>query len=148
MLVYVFQLCVSVINLFFFLMIRRPPRSTRTDTLFPYTTLFRSPVKPDRLLDRRKRRGEFRRRPLSQIRTDDEQCARRRDGDDGRRNHPAWRPPARPGRSGPAGRGGRLGGSAGDSDRGYGGYPAQLGRASGGERVCQYGKIAGVAGSL
>src|SRR3546814_12630245 len=25
-----------------FLMIRRPPRSTRTDTLFPYTTLFRS----------------------------------------------------------------------------------------------------------
>src|SRR3546814_2101720 len=30
-------------DLFFFLMIRRPPRSTRTDTLFPYTTLFRSP---------------------------------------------------------------------------------------------------------
>src|SRR3546814_11649949 len=28
-----------------FLMIRRPPRSTRTDTLFPYTTLFRSGVK-------------------------------------------------------------------------------------------------------
>src|SRR3546814_3477655 len=27
---------------FFFLLIRRPPRSTRTDTLFPYTTLFRS----------------------------------------------------------------------------------------------------------
>src|SRR3546814_2622042 len=26
----------------FFVMIRRPPRSTRTDTLFPYTTLFRS----------------------------------------------------------------------------------------------------------
>src|SRR3546814_4987293 len=30
---------------FFFLMIRRPPRSTRTDTLFPYTTLFRSDVR-------------------------------------------------------------------------------------------------------
>src|SRR3546814_12926194 len=30
------------VYLFFFLMIRRPPRSTRTDTLFPYTTLFRS----------------------------------------------------------------------------------------------------------
>src|SRR3546814_2395245 len=31
------------VNMFcFFLMIRRPPRSTRTDTLFPYTTLFRS----------------------------------------------------------------------------------------------------------
>src|SRR3546814_18240976 len=28
--------------MFFFLMIRRPTRSTRTDTLFPYTTLFRS----------------------------------------------------------------------------------------------------------
>src|SRR3546814_9754275 len=26
-------------------MIRRPPRSTRTDTLFPYTTLFRSPIR-------------------------------------------------------------------------------------------------------
>src|SRR3546814_7946646 len=31
---------------FFVLMIRRPPRSTRTDTLFPYTTLFRSPGGP------------------------------------------------------------------------------------------------------
>src|SRR3546814_20868248 len=30
------------LNVVFFLMIRRPPRSTRTDTLFPYTTLFRS----------------------------------------------------------------------------------------------------------
>src|SRR3546814_5921960 len=29
---------------FFFLRLRRPPRSTRTDTLFPYTTLFRSKV--------------------------------------------------------------------------------------------------------
>src|SRR3546814_14364260 len=36
--------CRSIWSLFFFfLMIRRPPRSTRTDTLFPYTTLFRSP---------------------------------------------------------------------------------------------------------
>src|SRR3546814_15073353 len=33
---------VYCVYLFFFLMIRRPPRSTRTDTLFPYTTLFRS----------------------------------------------------------------------------------------------------------
>src|SRR3546814_14499578 len=33
-----FRVCV------FFLMIRRPPRSTRTDTLFPYTTLFRSRI--------------------------------------------------------------------------------------------------------
>src|SRR3546814_4307333 len=35
--------------IFFFLMIRRPPRSTRTDTLFPYTTLFRSADGADRL---------------------------------------------------------------------------------------------------
>src|SRR3546814_6946263 len=35
--------CLICHDLFlFFLMIRRPPRSTRTDTLFPYTTLFRS----------------------------------------------------------------------------------------------------------
>src|SRR3546814_17843363 len=32
----------SFFVIFFFLMIRLPPRSTRTDTLFPYTTLFRS----------------------------------------------------------------------------------------------------------
>src|SRR3546814_13135411 len=32
---------ISTATLFFFLMIRRPPRSTRTDTLFPYTTLFK-----------------------------------------------------------------------------------------------------------
>src|SRR3546814_9710907 len=55
--------CVSVRSMitififFFFLMIRRPPRSTRTDTLFPYTTLFRSswprPARQSRLLQRR-----------------------------------------------------------------------------------------------
>src|SRR3546814_3409070 len=33
---------IFICSFFFFLMIRRPPRSTRTDTLFPYTTLFRS----------------------------------------------------------------------------------------------------------
>src|SRR3546814_12203079 len=31
-----------MLNIFFFLIIRRPPRSTRTYTLFPYPTLFRS----------------------------------------------------------------------------------------------------------
>src|SRR3546814_17046524 len=35
-------------------MIRRPPRSTRTDTLFPYTTLFRSPLRVEKM---RKRAG-------------------------------------------------------------------------------------------
>src|SRR3546814_19396271 len=34
--------------MFFFLMIRRPPRSTRTDTLLPYTTLFRSEAQDHR----------------------------------------------------------------------------------------------------
>src|SRR3546814_2301702 len=37
------SLCFTLLlHVLFFLMIRRPPRSTRTDTLFPYTTLFRS----------------------------------------------------------------------------------------------------------
>src|SRR3546814_18566423 len=40
---------------FFFLMTRRPPRSTRTDTLFPYTTLFRS-GRPLRAAERARRR--------------------------------------------------------------------------------------------
>src|SRR3546814_20024226 len=39
---YLCVLCTDLLCLFFCLMIRRPPRSTRTDTLFPYTTLFRS----------------------------------------------------------------------------------------------------------
>src|SRR3546814_1140955 len=41
---------------FFFLRIRLPPRSTRTDTLFPYTTLFRSPKRPRPRNRRRKRK--------------------------------------------------------------------------------------------
>src|SRR3546814_2015623 len=49
--------------LIFFLMIPRPPRSTRTDTLFPYTTLFRSPaervVRPVVELPHRARRPRF-----------------------------------------------------------------------------------------
>src|SRR3546814_14656651 len=50
---------------FFFLMIRRPPRSTRTDTLFPYTTLFRSQVRARDALGLRSaaRRGTQRHHP-------------------------------------------------------------------------------------
>src|SRR3546814_10260755 len=48
---------------FFFLMIRRPPRSTRTDTLFPYTTLFRS-VAELRLLAVLAQHRRSRRRPF------------------------------------------------------------------------------------
>src|SRR3546814_15070554 len=50
-----------VLLTFFFLMIRRPPRSTRTDTLFPYTTLFRS----------------WRVAPRLSLRTDSRRCAGR-----------------------------------------------------------------------
>src|SRR3546814_10725407 len=39
-------MCLVMLLSFFFLMIRRPPRSTRTDTPFPYTTLFRSITYP------------------------------------------------------------------------------------------------------
>src|SRR3546814_3895474 len=39
---YILILSILIFLFVFFLMIRRPPRSTRTDTLFPYTTLFRS----------------------------------------------------------------------------------------------------------
>src|SRR3546814_13193119 len=35
-----------IFRVFFLLMVRRPPRSTRTDTLFPYTTPFRSSGNP------------------------------------------------------------------------------------------------------
>src|SRR3546814_3334567 len=42
-------------------MIRRPPRSTRTDTIFPYTTLFRSNCQPAGEASQRSRRGAFRR---------------------------------------------------------------------------------------
>src|SRR3546814_5388514 len=61
----------SVLYLFcFFLMIRRPPRSTRTDTLFPYTTLFRS--------RRRARAGDHDRRRLSLLLDRQAQVHRRR----------------------------------------------------------------------
>src|SRR3546814_4149876 len=43
-------MCIALIY-FFFLSIRRPPRSTRTDTLFPYTTLFRSFPRPEQIDD-------------------------------------------------------------------------------------------------
>src|SRR3546814_15849156 len=43
-------------------MIRRPPRSTRTDTLFPYTTLFRSTVSsPELETPKRRPAGNIRR---------------------------------------------------------------------------------------
>src|SRR3546814_20322934 len=52
------SLCSRSSLVFFFLMRRRPPRSTRTDTLFPYTTLFRS-SKPGRRDECRSGGGAF-----------------------------------------------------------------------------------------
>src|SRR3546814_15359161 len=66
-----------MVFIFFFLMIRRPPRSTRTDTLFPYTTLFRSPAA--RVADPADRRSQ---RPCDRHRT--RRRARRRTYRDGR----------------------------------------------------------------
>src|SRR3546814_21134372 len=52
---------VLYVTLFFVLMNRRPPKSTRTDTLFPYTTLFRSAAQartePRETMHARTRRG-------------------------------------------------------------------------------------------
>src|SRR3546814_5303939 len=63
-------------------MIRRPPRSTRTDTLFPYTTLFRSPVARQRLL----RQGvlHFQRRAKAAARDRQRPAVRRRRAAGGR----------------------------------------------------------------
>src|SRR3546814_19640919 len=55
----------------FFLMIRRPPRSTRTDTLFPYTTLFRSDDQLPRVAEAEDRSSE---------RPDRHDCHRREHG--------------------------------------------------------------------
>src|SRR3546814_6488707 len=71
--------CVNSYRCFFFLMIRRPPRSTRTDTLFPYTTLFRSRRGPCRQRHHRRRRRHQLgiRRRVRQRRCDDDQRSRR-----------------------------------------------------------------------
>src|SRR6056297_3803279 len=62
-------------------MLRRPPRSTRTDTLFPYTTLFRSrrPARPPHGRDRRRARAgpDHRGPPRSEEHTSELQSLRR-----------------------------------------------------------------------
>src|SRR3546814_14674585 len=75
-----------LIGCVFFLMIRRPPRSTRTDTLFPYTTLFRSQGR-DRAGDDRRR---YRRGAGLLHRPPREPCRRR--GARARRRHRAAGP--------------------------------------------------------
>src|SRR3546814_17928587 len=62
---------VLVFCFFFFLMIRRPPRSTRTDTLFPYTTLFRSRAMCALISEQGSRHTERRWKEVSNIAQDD-----------------------------------------------------------------------------
>src|SRR3546814_18094974 len=109
-------------------MMRRPPRSTRTDTLFPYTTLFRSRIRVADTVDPRGRR-----RAAAEERTPPEGTARyRRD-----RRAPA---PARSRRA--RSRAARLCATAlHAADRAAG----QIGRASCRERVCQYVLVSVVA---
>src|SRR3546814_12118036 len=125
----------------FFLMIRRPPRSTRTDTLFPYTTLFRSeggpadiqPIlgKAHRHIEPKPRRQHraFRRslikgdHALAQMRPSTHRHAINAD-----RYAPRHRPGDKP----------LLGLAAAPIIFAELERPRKLGRASFGERVCQY----------
>src|SRR5210317_2534504 len=50
---------VQIMQCFFFLMIRRPPRSTPYPTLFPYTTLFRSREERREKREERRKRGKL-----------------------------------------------------------------------------------------
>src|SRR3546814_21105881 len=74
-----YLLCALVL----FVMIRRPPRSTRTDTLFPYTTLFRSLRRP---ADAQRQRWRHHRHAdrVHRIRRDDRRPAADRPADPGR----------------------------------------------------------------
>ena len=85
------------------------------------------PLLADRLLDRRQRRGEFRRRALPEIRADREQRARHRDGADRRRGDPARRQASRCGRLRSARPDDRLGGAARRRHRSDGAHPAEAG---------------------
>src|SRR3546814_20014338 len=71
----------------FFLMIRRPPRSTRTDTLFPYTTLFRSPRQPRRRCLVRTAQCEF---EADQVSPTPDRCTRHRRSDTTHRLAQEW----------------------------------------------------------
>src|SRR3546814_12644446 len=128
--------------IFFFLMILRPPISTRTDTLFPYTTLFRSRPAPPRL-----RRGSRRATPDRAVRSRAARCpAGAGPPPAGARATMRGRPG--PGRPPPVRRGpppGRSRGPAGGARRRAPGRwpddpprlaPPELGRTSVRERVC------------
>src|SRR3546814_21130838 len=124
-------------------MIRRPPRSTRTDTLFPYTTLFRSPVRhaaQARCVHRLCRPADGARGL----------CPREREGRcAGERGGLAWkgRAPANAGAQGMERVARDTGLLLSQEREGLipNRFPAQIGRASGRERVCNAVEISWVA---
>src|SRR3546814_1858126 len=69
-------------------MIRRPPRSTRTDTLFPYPTLFRSQL--PRLIPQWARALGFADAAIARLQLDDDMAHLRRWLDDGFHGDMAW----------------------------------------------------------
>src|SRR3546814_21069877 len=125
-------------------MIRRPPRSTRTDTLFPYTTLFRSPAatsaEPGREVAAR--RGQL--SALSRGAGAARVRLRRSDGGAGRpqSRHGAARSPEPPGVVGC-----RAGAALSPGAR-RAHAVEEIGSASCRERECQYVYISVVAGQL
>ncbi len=82
-------------------------------------------ILPDRLLDRRQRRGKLRRRALPEIRADRQQCARHRDGADGWRGRAARRQASRFRRLRPARRHDRFGRPARRRHRGHRAHPEE-----------------------
>src|SRR3546814_8309077 len=77
-------------------MIRRPPRSTRTDTLFPYTTLFRSNVTRPSSVQAKSRMGNAIRWPSCKIQSPNLETRPVRRPYRCRRRHRAARHPAHP----------------------------------------------------
>src|SRR3546814_14900875 len=141
----------QLLYIFFFLMIRRPPISTRTDTLFPYTTLFRSDaLSPGRAVHCGTPRNGGRAHPPN----------------DNNRGSAARRDPAAtiPARSAPALRSGRCHAYSAATGSGGAGRPAlrrslrsvgadptgewgeaDIGRASCWEKGCRVGEISVVS---
>src|SRR3546814_15098882 len=113
-------------------MIRRPPRSTRTDTLFPYTTLFRSHAGLDRRSAEIRWLEDVEIEWIRTLRTDLGRD-RTRDRDTGHRARPGL------GRSGKVARPGSSSPDLLAGRRGQTVTQPEIGRASGRERVCRYG---------
>src|SRR3546814_11494839 len=110
----------EVVSFFFFLMIRRPPRSTRTDTLLPYTTLFRSACNTVNAPRTTTRKFNFDSEAIKPTSAQNAAIRRAAIADINDFNHPennAWR--------------------VVQADLNDDGHPDQIGRASCRERVCQ-----------